>query len=442
VVCDGFVGNVSLKTTEGLAHMMGKFLTQEFKRSWLTKAMALCALPVLKSFKKRLDPRRYNGASFLGLRGIVVKSHGGADKVAYLSAIHVAIEEARSGVLRRIAEQLEIEHIQPKNCRNKFTGYTMIFSRIAGTGSYLPAKILTNAELESMVDTTDEWIFARTGIRERHIAAKTEFTSDLGFAAAKQAIEAANIDPQSIDLILVATTTPDRVFPSTACLIQNQLGIKNNCPAFDVQAVCSGFVYALAVADSMIKSGAVKTALVIGAETMSRITDWTDRSNCILWGDGAGAVVLQASNEAGIISTHLHADGSYEKLLNVPSGVSKQEGDKTVKMEGNAVFKVAVNTLDQIVDETLTVNGLQKSDVDWLVPHQANIRILQATAKKLDMNMDKVVVTVDKHGNTSAASIPLALDVAVRDGRIRRGDVLLMEAFGGGFTWGSALIKY
>lgn len=318
----------------------------------------------------------------------------------------------------------------------------MIFSRIAGTGSYLPAKILTNAELESMVDTTDEWIFSRTGIRERHIAANNELTSDLGFEAAKQAIVAANIDPQSIDLILVATTTPDRVFPSTACLIQSQLGIKNNCPAFDVQAVCSGFVYALAVADSMIKSGSVKTALVIGSETMSRITDWTDRSNCILWGDGAGAVILQASKEAGIISTHLHADGSYEKLLNVPSGVSKKDGEKTMKMEGNAVFKMAVNTLDQIVDETLLANNLQKGDIDWLVPHQANIRILQATAKKLNMSLDKVVVTVDKHGNTSAASIPLALDSAVRDGRIQRGNIILMEAFGGGFTWGSALIKY
>ncbi|PKO43336.1 MAG: 3-oxoacyl-ACP synthase [Betaproteobacteria bacterium HGW-Betaproteobacteria-22] len=318
----------------------------------------------------------------------------------------------------------------------------MIFSKIVGTGSYLPQRILTNADLEAMVDTTDEWIYSRTGIRERHLAADGEFTSDLAVAAARNAIEAASIDLQLIDLILVATTTPDRVFPSTACLVQNQLGIKNNCPAFDVQAVCSGFVYALAVADSMIKSGSVKNALVIGAETMSRITDWTDRSNCILWGDGAGAVVLQASSEAGIISTHLHADGSYEKLLNVPTGVSKQGCDKTVKMEGNAVFKMAVNTLDQIVDETLSVNGMHTHDIDWLVPHQANIRILQATAKKLDMDLDKVVVTVDKHGNTSAASIPLALDTAVRDGRIKRGDVLLMEAFGGGFTWGSALVKY
>lgn len=318
----------------------------------------------------------------------------------------------------------------------------MIFSRISGTGSYLPNKILTNAELERMVDTTDEWIFARTGIRERHIAASDECTSDLGFAAAKNAIEAANISPEDIDLLIVATTTPDRIFPSTACLIQGRLGIRNNCPAFDVQAVCSGFVYALSVADSMIKTGAAKTALVIGAETMSRITDWTDRSNCILWGDGAGAVVLQASTEAGIIATHLHADGSYDKLLNVPNGVSKQGEDKTVKMEGNAVFKMAVNTLDQIVDETLAANAMQKGDVDWLVPHQANIRILQATAKKLDMDLDKVVVTVDKHGNTSAASIPLALDTAVRDGRIKRGQVILMEAFGGGFTWGSALVKY
>jgi len=241
--------------------------------------------------------------------------------------------------------------------------------------------------------------------------------------------------------VIVATTTPDRVFPSTACLVQARLGL-GPCPAFDIQAVCSGFVYALATADNFIKSGAAKTALVIGAETMSRITDWTDRSNCILWGDGAGAVILRASDEMGILSTHLHADGQYARLLNVPTGVSQKEGSKTIHMEGNAVFKVAVNTLDAIVDETLEANGLQKSDVDWLVPHQANIRILQSTAKKLGMGMEKVVVTVDRHGNTSAASIPLALDVAVRDGRIKRGETLLMEAFGGGFTWGSVLVKF
>lgn len=317
----------------------------------------------------------------------------------------------------------------------------MKHSRIAGTGSYLPERILTNAELERTIDTTDEWIFTRTGIRERHIVAEGQFTSDMALEAAKNAIEAANIDIQSIDLIVLATTTPDRTFPSTACLLQQKLGIIN-CPAFDLQAVCSGFVYALATADNFIKAGAAKCALVVGADAMSRITDWTDRSNCILWGDGAGAVILQTSDDQGILSTHLHANGNYADMLMVPQGVSNQEGSKTILMEGNAVFKMAVNTLDAIVDDTLAANGLEKSDVDWLVPHQANIRILQSTAKKLGMSMDRVVTTVDKHGNTSAASIPLALDVAVRDGRIKRGETILMEAFGGGFTWGSVLMKY
>jgi 3-oxoacyl-[acyl-carrier-protein] synthase III len=313
----------------------------------------------------------------------------------------------------------------------------MIYSKIAGTGSYLPNKILTNKDLESMVDTTDEWIFTRTGIRQRHIV-EDQLTSDLAFEAAKNAIEAAEIDAQQIDLIIVATTTPDKIFPSVATMLQRKLGIAG-CPAFDVQAVCSGFIYALATADNFIKAGNFKCVLVIGAETFSRITDYTDRSNCILWGDGAGAVILQASNEPGILSTHIHADGNYEKMLHVPRN---NDGRQCVMMEGNAVFKMAVNTLDQIVDETLEANQMKKSDIDWLVPHQANVRILQATAKKLDMSMDKVIVTVDKQGNTSAASIPLALDTAVRDGRIKRGHTILMEAFGGGFTWGSALIKY
>lgn len=316
----------------------------------------------------------------------------------------------------------------------------MIYSRIAGTGSYLPEKLLTNADLEKMVDTTEEWIFTRTGIRERHIVADNEKTSDLAYHAAINAIASAGIHVQDIDLIIVATSTPDDIFPSTACTLQAKLGIAG-CPAFDIQAVCSGFVYALSTADNFIKAGAAKCALVIGAETFSRITDWTDRSNCILWGDGAGAVILQGSAEQGIISTHLHADGNYVKMLHVPRK-SEQNPQETILMEGNAVFKMAVNTLDSIVDETLTANGMQKSDIDWLVPHQANIRIIQATAKKLEMSMDKVVTTVEKHGNTSAASIPLALDVAVRDGRIKRGEIILMEAFGGGFTWGSALIKY
>ena len=313
----------------------------------------------------------------------------------------------------------------------------MINARIAGTGSYLPANILTNADLEKLVDTTDEWIFARTGIKQRH-RVTDERTSDLATQAALKAIEAAAIQAQDIELIIVATTTPDKIFPSVATMVQRKLGIAG-CPAFDVQAVCSGFVYALTTANQFIKTGMYKTVLVIGADTFTRITDYSDRSNCILWGDGAGAVVLQASQEAGILSTHIHADGNYETHLHVPRN---PDGPDTVAMEGNAVFKIAVNTLDQIVDETLAANQMQKSEIDWLVPHQANIRILQATAKKLDMPMDKVVVTVDRHGNTSAASIPLALDTAVRDGRIQRGQVLLMEAFGGGFTWGSALVKY
>jgi 3-oxoacyl-[acyl-carrier-protein] synthase-3 len=317
----------------------------------------------------------------------------------------------------------------------------MIYSRIAGTGSYLPQKILTNADLERLVDTTDEWIVARTGIKQRHIAAEDEFSSDLALHASEHAIEAAGIDRQQIDLIIVATTTPDRIFPSTACLLQHKLGI-SGCPAFDIQAVCSGFVYALATADQFIKSGAAQCALVVGAEIISRITDYTDRGNCILWGDGAGAVLLQSGEQPGIISSHLHADGSYHDLLCVSGGASGQQTRPTIQMEGNAVFKMAVNTLDAIVDETLGANGMEKAHIDWLVPHQANIRIIQATARKLGMGMDRVVLTVDRHGNTSAASIPLALDTAVRDGRIKRGDTILMEAFGGGFTWGSVLIKY
>ena len=318
-----------------------------------------------------------------------------------------------------------------------------MYSRILATGGYLPERVLTNADLEKMVETTDQWIVERTGIRERHLAAEHETTSDLAVAAARQAIAAAGIEVAEIDLVIVATTTPDLIFPSTACLVQNKLGMSNGCAAFDVQAVCSGFVYALSIADNFIRAGQARRALVIGAETLSRITDWNDRGNCILWGDGAGAVILAGSETPGIISTHLHADGRYQDMLHVNGGVSAgSDGKPTMQMQGNAVFKMAVNTLDAIVDETLAANGLQKTDVNWLVPHQANIRIIQATAKKLGMSMDKVVVTVDRHGNTSAASIPLALDVAVRDGRIQAGEIVLMEAFGGGFTWGSVLIKW
>lgn len=320
----------------------------------------------------------------------------------------------------------------------------MNYSRIIGTGGYLPDKVLTNADLEKMVDTSDEWITDRTGIKERHIAASGQTTCDLAERAARQALDAAGIGKDEVDLIIVATTTPDRVFPSTACLLQQRLDI-HGCPAFDIQAVCTGFVYALGVADKFIRAGGVRNALVIGAETLSRIVDWSDRNTCVLFGDGAGAVVLQASSEPGILSTHMHADGSYESLLTTNGGVSEGvqgEAGPYIEMSGNEVFKMAVNTLGRIVDETLEANHMDKSEVDWLVPHQANTRIIQATAKKLKMTMDRVVMTVAEHGNTSAASVPLALNAAVRDGRIQRGDVLLLEAFGGGFTWGSALVRY
>lgn len=305
---------------------------------------------------------------------------------------------------------------------------------------------MTNADLEKMVDTSDEWIVSRTGVRERRIAADGEHTVDLAEHATRRAIEAAGIDVGDIDLIVVATTTPDQVFPSTACLLQKRLGI-HGCPAFDVQAVCTGFVYALDVADKFVRTNSAECALVVGAETFSRIIDWTDRNTCVLFGDGAGAVLLKAADEPGIISSHLHADGQYTELLEVPAGVSKSydkviNGEAYVTMGGAEVFKVAVKRLGSIVDETLEANNMKKSDVTWLVPHQANIRIITATAKKLGLSMDHVVVTIDRHGNTSAASIPLAFDEAVRDGRIKRGDIVLMEAFGGGFTWGSVLLNY
>ncbi len=318
------------------------------------------------------------------------------------------------------------------------------YSRIIGTGSYLPQRIVTNAELETRIDTTDAWITERTGIRQRHVAADDEFTVDLAEAASRRALEAAGLD--KVDLIVVATTTPDRVFPSTACLLQSRLDIHGG-PAFDVQAVCAGFMYALSIADHYIKAGTANTALVLGAETFSRIIDWTDRNTCVLFGDGAGAVVLKADNTPGILSTHLHADGDYANCLHVPHGVSNNlasvlAGTAFVEMSGREVFKVAVQKLGELVDEALVANGLERSDIDFLVPHQANIRIITATARKLGLPMERVVLTVAEHGNTSAASIPLALDVAARRGDFGNGDRLLLEGFGGGFTWGGALVEW
>ncbi len=322
----------------------------------------------------------------------------------------------------------------------------MIYSKIIGTGSYLPEQILTNSDLEKIVDTTDEWISSRTGIKKRHLAREDETTCDLAEKASKAAIKMAGKKESDIDLIIVATTTPDVIFPSTACLLQQRLNI-HGCPAFDLQAVCTGFVYALHVADLFIKSGNSKCALVVGSETMSRIIDWEDRNTCVLFGDGAGAVMLEKSSTPGILSTHIHADGAYQELLSVPAGISSnydlvKSNKAFIKMQGNEVFKVAVNTLGDIVDETLKANSMKNTEIDWLVPHQANTRIISAMAKKLDMPMERVVITVDQHGNTSAASIPLALDVAVNDGRIKNNDKLLLPAFGGGFTWGSVLLQY
>ena len=307
-----------------------------------------------------------------------------------------------------------------------------MYSRIIGTGSYLPQKVLTNKDLESLVDTTDEWIVERTGIKQRHIASENESTSSMAINASIDAIKSSGLSEKDIDLVIVATTTPDQIFPSTACIVQNKLNII--APAFDIQAACTGFIYAMSVADNFIRNGMSKNTLIIGSEKYSNILDWKDRSTCVLFGDGAGAVVLSADSKEGIISSHIHADGQYNDLLSV-------EGNH-IKMKGNEVFKVAVNTLSKLVDETLDKNNMDKSSIDWLVPHQANLRIIKAAAKKLSLPLEQVVVTVDDHANTSAASIPLALNEAVKDGRIKEDQVLLLEAFGSGFTWGSVLLRY
>jgi len=322
----------------------------------------------------------------------------------------------------------------------------MTWSKIAGTGGYLPERVISNKELEKRLDTSDEWIRERSGIKRRHIAAENETTGDMAVAASRNAIDAAGIDSSEIDLIIVATSTPDKVFPATACSVQRLLEIEK-IPAFDVNAACSGFLYALDIADRFIRTGGARCALVVGSETYSRILDWTDRSTCVLFGDGAGAVVLRAAEEPGVLSTHIHADGKYEDLLHVPAGISSgydavRSEAAFIQMKGNEVFRKAVATLGSIARETLSTNNIEKKDIAWLIPHQANLRIIAATAKKFDLPMDRVVVTVDEHANTSSASIPLALDVAVRDGRIKRGELLLFEAFGAGFTWGSALVRY
>ncbi len=322
----------------------------------------------------------------------------------------------------------------------------MTYSKISGTGSYLPERVMHNKEFEKLVETSDEWIRERTGITRRHIAADNETTSDMGLAAAREAFEAADIGVSDLDLIIVATTTPDKVFPSTACIVQRRLDL-HTIPAFDIHAACSGFIYGLDVANRFIGTGGAKHVLVIGSETYSRLIDWSDRGTCVLFGDGAGAIVLSEADEPGIMSTHIHADGAFEESLHVPAGISSgydstRAESAFIHMKGHEVFKKAVGTLGSIARETLSANNLDKHDISWLIPHQANLRIIVAAARKLDLPMDRVVVTVDEHANTSSASIPLALDTAIRDGRIKRGELLLFEAFGAGFTWGSALVRY
>ncbi len=322
----------------------------------------------------------------------------------------------------------------------------MIYSKIAGTGRYLPERILTNADVEKLVDTSDEWIRTRTGVERRHVADESQTTSDLCVEAARIAMDDAGVSADDIDLIIIGTTTPDLVFPNVATLVQERLGI-HGCPAFSIEAACTGFIYALTTTDKFIRAGDSKCALVIGAEVITKLVDWTDRTTCVLFGDGAGAVIVKPSEEPGILSCHLGADGKYKDLLYYPVGPSKDlakagVGDSKIIMKGNEVFKVAVKTLGRVAEKALEVNGIQKGDLDWLVPHQANLRIIQATAKRLEIPLDKVIVTVQDHGNTSAASVPMALDVGIRDGRIKRGHLILLEAFGGGFTWGSVLMRY
>lgn len=318
----------------------------------------------------------------------------------------------------------------------------MKYSTILGTGSYLPEKVVTNFDLEKMVETSNDWIVERTGIHERRLARPDENAMTMAEAAARRALEAAGLKPADIGMIIVSSTTPHMVFPSTACLLQERFGIAG-CPAFDLNAsACAGFMYAFSIADQYIRTGTIKNALVIGSEVMSRVIDWEDRATCVLFGDGAGAVVLGASDKPGVLSTHLHADGTHKDVLYLPLGSGKSPNVETVKMSGNQLFKLAVNTLGGLFDETLAANNMQKSDIDWLVPHQANMRIIDAMAKKLDLPRDRVTITLDKQGNTSSASIPLALDIAIRDGRINRGQVLMMEGFGGGLAWGSALVQY
>ena len=401
--------------------------------------------------RRKYDPRRFNGALFVGLNGICVKSHGGADAYAFSSAIRVAMEMITNGFKRRHQEGLRAPQSRGAK-RSTGGGQSMtVHSELIGCGSYLPDRIVTNDDLAKRIDTSDEWIAERSGIRQRHVAVDGELTSDLAIRAAERALAHAGTAADSVDLIVLATTTPDNTFPATAVKIQAALGA-HRAAAFDVQAVCSGFLYALSVADAMIRSGQVATALVIGAETFTRLLDWTDRATCVLFGDGAGAVVMRVAEGGqaaildgggrGVIATRLHSDGRLHDLLYVDGGVSSTGTIGSVRMQGREVFRHAVVNLAAVAEEVLAIHGLGHDAVDWLVPHQANRRIIDGTAKKLGLPPERVVLTVDRHANTSAASVPLALDEAVRDGRIQPGHLILMESMGGGMTWGASLVRW
>ncbi len=445
VVTDGFSGNIALKAIEGTARFVTDLLRQAFSSSIRSKMGFLVSRPATELLRHHLDPNNHNGAVFLGLNGVVVKSHGSANAKGVANAVEVAARLLEDDITNRIARDLgELGRRCAARSRKRRGGREVIRSVLRGTGSALPAKAVSNAELADRVDTSDEWIVERTGIRQRYIADDTETTSSLAIDASRKALEAAGIDASEIGLIILATATPDHTFPATATQVQKALGCRGGI-AFDVQAVCSGFLYALATADSMLRTGMATKALVIGAETFSRILDWEDRTTCVLFGDGAGAVVLEAQDVAedgpGILGCRLHADGEHKDMLYVDGGPSTTGTVGKLRMRGREVFRHAVVNLAEVLGEVVSDTGVAVEDIDWIVPHQANARILDATARKLGLAPEKVIVTVDQHANTSAASVPLALDVAVRDGRIKPGDLVMFEAMGGGFTWGAALAR-
>ena len=450
VVTEGFAGNIALKAAEGTARQIMSYLREAMSASLAARLGYLLARGAFNRLRHRMDPRRSNGGAFLGLGGLVIKSHGGTDAEGFASAIEVGYSMAKSGIVEKINRDLSA-HRQAvaagEQGRQHGCDVSKLRSVVLGAGGYLPEKILTNEDLATMVDTSDAWIRQRTGIAQRHIAADGELTSDLAAAAARAALDRAGVPADDIDLIVLATSTPDNTFPAAAVTVQEKLGMTSGA-AFDVQAVCSGFVFALTTADAMIRAGQAKKALVIGAETFSRILDWTDRSTCVLFGDGAGAIVLAAEeqpgtrDDRGVLTTHLRSDGRHKEQLYVDGGPSSTGTVGHVRMVGREVFKYAISAISDVIEDAFSATGFTAADIDWFVPHQANIRIIDGSAKKFGIPDEKVIKTVAQHGNTSAASIPLALALASDDERIKRGDLLLLEAMGGGFTWGSAILRW